>query len=1806
MSLSPLPTRDSDKPDSPREAARSPDSSARESSDSLRERLDLAFWATNSAIWDWDIEKKRIWRSPGIQLLRGLPGEETVEPFDIEDDGGDWGAHIHPDDRGRVLGELHDHLQNDAAFDVSYRLRLPDGEYRWIRSVGRAVRDADGNPVRMVGSNSDITGQKSAELESERLREAVDNAAEGLAIYDERERFVYANKRYRELFPEVADLMTPGTGREDIHRAYFASGALPGAVGREEEFIDEIRRTGSSSVVAELQLADGSWIKRSEHKLPDGGIIVARTDITAIKRREQALTESEARFRSIFEDAAFGIVIADLNGDVIRCNPALMRMLGYQPGELDGKPYSFYAHPDDIAEYSALSERMLHGEVAAFKLETRFIRKDGTTLWANITDSLVGDDDTQARFRYAMIEDITERKEARREKEISEEKYRQLFDNAYDSIFVVDAYDLSFIDVNDNAASRLGYSKEEMRRLRLPDIYPPETDTSMRAITRQFLDRGEIKFEAVHVGKDGGQMPVEVTARRLSIGGRSIIQCFVRDITERKTADETLSETQAQLLNAQKMAHLGSWEFDYVRKSMTVSDELFSILGIAREEFDGRQSTFLNFVHPDDREELSRQVRALKDGKDLECTYRLQRPDGGERVVHVQGTVTRKIDGVPSQSRGFIQDITERKRAEDALRESGTRLSESQRIGRLGSWTWDGETGDLRWSDEHYRLFQIEPIGRKITHDEFFARVHPDDREELAGTIETARETGAFRPVEYRIVLPGGKTRYIRAWSEGPRDGDTNLVPMHGVAQDITNIKREAEAKRAVENRLIAILDNMPVSVVQKDSAGRYVYVNPALLRNSRYTRAEMIGKTARDLYPDLADDFEAKDRMVRDSRSAVQFEYTQRAAEDDRQFLMTKFPLIGPGGEIEFIVSMETDITERKRAEAALTASEERLRLITDNLPAFVAYVDAAGRYQFANKFFADWFERPVDEIVGHKIEDVVGSENYAMISERHDRALRGETVTRAGDVKSVGQQTGHFLAQYVPDRGPDDAVRGYYVLSQNITELKRTEDELRTSEARLNEAQRIGNIGSWDLDVETGTETLSAECCRILDFEMGAKGALFERFKQRIHPADLDGFLAARDRSLDRETPFDHEFRYVLANGDIRHLHSVGEVTFRESGHAKRMSGTVQDITERKLAEQALGESEAKFRSLFEDTTFGITITGLEDQMRICNPAYCKMLGYGLGELDDVPWATYTHPDDIAEDALLSDRLLRGEIDSYQIEKRYLRRNGEVLWAHLTVSIIGHALKSSRIQVATIEDITERKRAQDALKESEADLARAQEISHVGSWLWDIAGDNIEWSAEHFRIFGIDPAGPAPAYDTFLAMVHDEDRGAVDGAVDRALSSNTTYDMTYRLVRADGETRRVHSIGEAEYDAHGAPIRMRGTMQDITEYAQVEEQLRQAQKMEAIGQLTGGIAHDFNNLLAVIAGNLELIRNRVNGDDVLRDMAERSLSATERGASLTHRLLAFSRKQALMPATIDLNMRVSGMTDLLSRSLGETIDIRTEGARRLWPCYADPAQFENALLNLSINARDAMPEGGVLTISTANQSLDEGFAARETELETGDYVVLGVSDSGTGIAPDALEHVFEPFFTTKDVGKGSGLGLSMVYGFAKQSGGTATISSVPGQGTEVKLYLPRSAEALQAPRAAPASEQVPTARGEKILVVEDDTEMRSLAADLLSGLGYEVAVAGTAEAALEKMHQTASIDLLLTDVVLPGGMNGPDLAAKVHRQRPAVKRLFMTGHADDAFENRPEPREPLQILHKPFKMTELANTVRNVLDGR
>jgi len=557
---------------------------------------------------------------------------------------------------------------------------------------------------------------------------------------------------------------------------------------------------------------------------------------------------------------------------------------------------------------------------------------------------------------------------------------------------------------------------------------------------------------------------------------------------------------------------------------------------------------------------------------------------------------------------------------------------------------------------------------------------------------------------------------------------------------------------------------------------------------------------------------------------------------------------------------------------------------------------------------------------------------------------------------------------------------------------------------------------------------------------------------------------------------------------------------------------------------------------------------------------------------------------------------------------------------------------------------------------------LALAEQSAGIGVWSIDLATGQVRATAQFFRIMGLEPSREPVPIETIRALRHPDDRERVLAGFREALEDGTdAYEIEYRILRPDGELRWIFGRGRIVRDEQGNPRRYSGVDLDISERkaaeaalaaakeelermnvaledrvrertaalnqeaerrAEAEARYHQAQKMEAVGQLTGGIAHDFNNILQVILGNLEIARLALQtgpgpvesgvAHQRLLGALERAHRSSASAQQLVQRLLAFGRKQTLAPTVIDANALIAGMTDMIRRTLGETIVVTTSLTRDLWPVFADANQLESAILNLVVNARHAMSAGGRLALETANVELQ---AAAGEEIAAGPYVMLAVSDTGCGIPKDVLSRVFEPFFSTKASGEGSGLGLSMVFGFVRQSGGHVRIYSEVGVGTTVKIYLPQCHSATAAASVTAVSTgdssnavPLPPARdGETVLLVEDDHDVRAFGVSALERLGYRVLQAADGAAAVRVLEQVPvpRVDVLFTDVVLPGAMSGRALAEALRARFPAHPVVFTSGYTPNAIRLQGGFEVERYLLPKPYTINQLAHTIRDALDG-
>jgi PAS domain S-box-containing protein len=662
-----------------------------------------------------------------------------------------------------------------------------------------------------------------------------------------------------------------------------------------------------------------------------------------------------------------------------------------------------------------------------------------------------------------------------------------------------------------------------------------------------------------------------------------------------------------------------------------------------------------------------------------------------------------------------------------------------------------------------------------------------------------------------------------------------------------------------------------------------------------------------------------------------------------------------------------------------------------------------------------------------------------------------------------------------------------------------------------------------------------------------------------------------------------------------------------------------TAVETTERVRIERALHEREAELRRVQQIGRVGGVEVDLREGFRNRrSPEYLAIHGLPPEAAHETheDWVRRIHPEDRGRTERQFLDAVRGDVREYVSEYRIVRpSDGEVRWIFVKAEIERDADGRAIRLVGTHIDVTERKRAEEALRRLNETLeSQVAERTRERDRLWRVSDDFIGIASFDGWWVSVNPAGTAilgwseaELLSTPIASLwHPDDVAATREYRQRLIDGGSTVRFQNRYRHKDGSYRWMSWSSTAEQGFIYALGRDVTAEREAAEALQrTEEQLRQSQKMEAVGQLTGGIAHDFNNLLTGVIGSLELTRKRVaqgRMSEIERYIAL-AMSSANRAAALTHRLLAFARRQPLDPKTVHVDRLVGSMEDLLRRSIGEAIRLDIVAPPDLWTTFCDPNQLESALLNLVLNSRDAMPDGGTLTIACANVGSAELAETVRGDVTPGDHVCLSVSDTGVGMSESVRARAFDPFFTTKPTGQGTGLGLSMVYGFVRQSEGHVHIESAPGRGTSVRLYLPRRSGALDASRETPSGAEAQTAAaGETILVIEDEQSVRELMVDLLHDLGYATLEAADGPAGLKILQSNRRIDLLVTDIGLPG-MSGRQVADAGRDHRPGLKVLFMTGYAEIAAVTRGFLKPGMEMLTKPFAVEALAARVRDMI---
>ena len=1692
----------------------------------LAENIREVLWVRDLA-FDWV-----VYISPRVIDIWGVSAEAMIANPERFFDG------IHPDDRDRIAEAAKRHHERD--YDEEYRVIRPDGSQRWVHDRGFPVRDAKGRIYRFVGLAEDITARKEAALA---LREAHDELERRV---EERTADLSAANARLQRAQEIGSIAVYEwdlVAHEIIYRSdvlYCIYGTAPEETpGNFDGLMEMLHPDDRERVAREYAAPRGrDTVFKCEYRIvrPDGeirhvdersspvfdedGVMVRSVgttqDITERKLAEVALRDSETRLTRAQELARIGTFEWDVEKNtVIHRSDVMYNIYGVPPDQMpddfDGVMQIF--HPDDRAHVAAAYEKSISiGE--RYEEEYRVVRPDGEIRYVNAIGSPLFDAaGTLARY-LGTVQDITERKlaeEALREGAARLREAQRIAGLGHWEWDLVEDQLYFFGEVRQIfgvAPEDFVVTYDEYRK----GIHPGDLAFVDREMVRLRTAGTAYDIEYRFVRADGEIRTVHELGEGVRDGSGKLVRAVgtMLDITERKRAEDALRESERSLINAQHLAYVGHWEWQFEHNKYTWSDEMYRIVGLSRDTFDHTVEQFYEVVHPDDLEMLRCAGRKAREGlTDYQIEFRIVRPDGGLR--HVSEFAEAAIDPASGsiRMRGVLQDITERKLIEEALRESNARLTRAQEIAHIGNYEWDIVRGEfIHLSDVICDIYG-RPREQLLTDlANLLAFIHPDDREAVATAYEKTKSSGEVFNAEFRIIRPDGEVRYVNDLSIPIRDEKGVWVRNVGTIQDITERTLIEQNLRDSEALFRAFVDTIPVEIIIRDTEGRFLFVNREWENLTGRTNEQMIGKMIDEVYAeDAADLYKTQDRLALESGQVVDQEVTVpvipglEVTSGPLALHTIKFPIRDAHGEITRIGSTAIDITERKRIEEALRDNEARLAraaslakiglwdwdVIEDK--ATYCSQELADMYGVASgpELAALLSSHSADMSMVHP-DDVKFFDEAVRVSRAANRGydLEYRIINRAGETRHV-----HGIEELVEnERG--EIVRSFGV-SHDITEQKRAEEALRESEARYEQAADIAKLGHWAYDeVEDRIAYVSPELARIHGMTTDEYRALVtstENDINRAHPDDRAHFGSVLRAAQRDGKPFDVTYRVLRPDGEVRHVRELGEPILGEAGRLIRSVGTIQDITEQKRVEEALRESEALFRAFVDTIPVEVIIRDAEGRFLFANPAWENMAGRTSEQM-----IGKTFHEVYAKEAA----------DLYMAQQRTVLETGQVVDQEVVASSIPGrnvipntlALHIIRFPISDTHgditrvgsisfDITERKRMEEALRESEG-LFRA----FVDTIPADIV---IRDLGNHFLFVN-------RAWENNMGRTSEQTIGKAAHAVyakeeadlnkiqiRTVLETGQAVDQEVEVPSAPGQMEisdslAFHMIKFPIRDTHGDITRIGSISIDITERKRAEAEIRRLnedleqrvdertaelrevhatlirqERLATLGQLTATVSHELRNPLGAMRNAIAVIK-RLAGDEPpllldSADIADRSISRCD---DIITDLLDYTRTRPLNlePAPID-------------GWLGEVLDEYElpEGIRlgRALAAGAEIAfdheRLRRTLINLMDNACQAMKGDGALAKASGDGA---GVLSVATRIED-DRLELIVGDTGPGVPPGERAQIFEPLYSTKNFGVG--LGLPIVRQIIELHGGEIEIAGEAGEGARFILQLPLDA---------------------------------------------------------------------------------------------------------------------------------------------
>ncbi len=1507
--------------------------------------------------------------------------------------------------------------------------------------------------------------------------------------------------------------------------------------------------------------------------------------------------KSQTKYERLINALPFGIVKNDVSGVISYCNNAFADLTGYSKEELIGRFLWKFAVPELQVALKEQMKKLLDDQSEAGSYSTKLMRKDGGIIDVQVESNC---ERTGRGNLMGLVSGIIGRTDSARPDKVmlESDNFRDMAEKAVVGVYLVQ--DAVFKYVNARCANIHGYEIRELIGKKGPwDMIYPE---DIPVIKEDLEERVSGSMRSLHrdfriVTKTKEVRNVEAYGTFTLFQGKPATVGTIIDVTERKRAEEALKRSEEKYRNIFENALEGIFQSTPDGIFISVNPALARMHGF--DSPDELVSTVSNvgelYVDAEDRDRVMKLLE--KQGTVKAFQTRMYKKDRSIIWVSITSQVLRNDAGAIECHEGVIEDVTERKEIEGRLLESEERYRTAIEHSH-DSVTLIKEKKIIYVNQKFLDTFGYDKPEEVIGKSPLIA-IHPEDHAMIRRSREQ-RRLGKAVPVEYehRGIKKDGTTIFIEVSiaSTTYRGKPVTFV----YQRDVTDKKMAAEALRQSEERFRALAEKSAELILLIDESGEFTYVSPSIMKMLGYTVNEFISLEKTDyIHPDdIRIWTESKHRIMTHPDETVVFTNRLRHKNGSWRWVESTTRNMLDEPSVRALVLNISDVTERKRAEEDLQQSEKRFRALVEKSSEAVFLNDKDGRRTYVTP--------SIMRVLGYTVEEFLSMDREGFIhpdDAKKVKAARSYILSNPGETETYINRVCHkdgswrWVESTVRNLLDEPGVQAFVANIHDVTERVLVEEALRESENKFRDLAEKSFVGVHIIQ-DGFFRYVNARFAEIHGY------AVDEIVNKKV-PQDMilgDDLPAVVEKTLRRASgeikSLHNEFRIITKDGQIKHVEVFGTNTIFKGKPAT--IGAVIDITERKHAEEALRKSEEKYRNIFENAVEGIFQMNPQGQFLSINPSLAGLFGFESPEdvmmnaADEHRWL-FANSEDIQ--ALLQLIETRGSAENFEL--RYSRKDGRKIWTSVNVRAVRDSNGMTAYYEGSVTDITNRKVAEESLIESEAKYRNVVDHLIVGFY---ITQDNVfrfvnrrfcEMSGYSFHELVDNGMQPSD-------LIHAEDKKRVEELMRNRLTGKVEYTgTTFRAIRKDGQIVILKGMSSLlMYDGRPA---IAGTVVDITREQTLESQLRQAQKMEAIGTLAGGVAHDFNNILTAIIGYGKLLEMKMGRSDPLKAYVSHILTSSERAANLTRNLLTFSRKQVIELKPADLNKIVAGIARLLKSLLTEDVELKIISSGHEIAIMADVSQIEQILLNLASNANDAMPNGGMLTIETKEIVAEDSAIEGYEHVKPGRYAVIIVRDTGTGIDKDARNKIFEPFFTTKEVGKGTGLGLSIVHGVVEQHHGYITVNTEPGHGTVFSVYIPviesaaDEAEILKTPFKGGT---------ETILVAEDDLLVRGLASEILQSAGYTVIEAHDGVDAVTKFGEHGdTVKLLLLDVVMPKS-NGKEAYEKIRKKKPDIKAIFMSGYTGDVIIDKGLGESGYNFIQKPLSPDTLLLRIRELLD--